>query len=273
MGFKRSSKHGKVYNDDKKTKGSSKNHPGNSDGSTNLKRDSVDVHKEIKKEVAKHGGVQIEDVQWFAGDNEKIRYHLDKYGDVVYQGGFEEALESLGASPVSNSEIKELAGYDEDTDVDEDDFDSDEDQAVYDYLNEKQDDNTYNYSASLAKHLNYGFFEMGDKKFMTFKEHNGTGDVRGGYGDNMLYEISDIDTGATGEPKGDLSEYLNPEMHVTLTYKGEKYDVRKDGGANGFYDIESADGGIDDDTEKKIKGEYSGNLYSAFEEYQDKHGE
>ena len=52
MGF-HTGKHGKVYNDDKKSKGSSSNHPGNHDGSTNLVRESVDVHEEIKKETAK----------------------------------------------------------------------------------------------------------------------------------------------------------------------------------------------------------------------------
>ncbi len=56
MGFKRSSKHGKVYNDDKKSHGSKSNSPNNDDGSNDHQREEIDprIAKEEHDKILDH---------------------------------------------------------------------------------------------------------------------------------------------------------------------------------------------------------------------------
>ena len=68
MGF-HTGKHGKVYNDDKKSKGSSSSHPGNHDGSHESARDDLTVSEKI-------------DLAFQPSNNgNSVEPHLSEYGD------------------------------------------------------------------------------------------------------------------------------------------------------------------------------------------------
>ena len=271
MGW-RTRKDGRHYNTDKKVREVSDDDV-DAETSSNVNEKELEEFAKAKSEDFESDGIEVTNVNWWDAENAGVRYDVDKYGDVYFKNGFESVLHDLGADELSDSEIKELLEYESsegNTDVTIDDWEKDKEQAKYDFLNEKEDNNTYNFSAALQKHLNFGFWELGDKTYFIFKEHSGHGDIRGNYDDNRIYDISNIDTGVTGEPKGDLSLLLNPEFSVDFKYKGEKYSIRKDGGANGFYDLESSDGGYDSDLEKEIGGEFDKNFYNAFEKYAEK---
>ena len=174
-------------------------------------------------------------------------YEITEHGTIAYNGGFAGMLENQGFQRIGDEEIGEMIAMDEDTDVSIEDFEEDPEQAIYDYLNEKQNENTYNYSSAIDKDLNYGFIETDDgRTLMTFKEHKG-GDVRGNYGDNVIYDITDFDNGNTGDPKMDIAELLDPRISATVRgADGKDYDVSIDGGMNGAEWLDGEPEGLDD---------------------------
>lgn len=148
---------------------------------------------------------------------------LDEYGNVTYPNGLASAIEEVGGRILSDKEIKkifkqEIKGADGD---------------VWDALNEFETDNTYNFSPALAETYNYGYAEKDGKIYFIFRTHLG-GDVRGNYSDHEVVDITDIDTGATGEPQGDMIGLLNPEVYIDGNFKGKQATYRYMGGGGGF---------------------------------------
>ena len=68
MGF-HTGKHGKVYNDDKKSKGSSSNHPGNYDGSSEIIRADNIPDRKLTQDELQNIQIEVTDVQQ---ENQKI---------------------------------------------------------------------------------------------------------------------------------------------------------------------------------------------------------
>jgi hypothetical protein len=175
-------------------------------------------------------------------------YEITDFGSISYIGGFQGMLDRQGYDKVGEDDIRSLIDHEYgngETDVSPDDFDDDPEQAIYDYLQEKQDDNTYNYSSAIEKDLNYGFFEVNGRTYMSFKEHIG-GDVRGNYKDSVLYDITDFDNGATGDPIMDISALIDPRIYARVEHNGEQHDVTFDGGMSGAEWNDGKPDGVDD---------------------------
>jgi len=181
----------------------------------------------------------------FFGEN--VSAEIDKNGDIVYPNGLGGAIKELGGRKVSKSEIKQLMMEDEEGYVD-----------VEEFLNSKQSDNTYNYDPPLTKTYNYGTFETeGGKSFISFKTHLG-GDVRGNYSDSVLFEITDIDSGTTGDPSGDILILLSPRLYIRGNFKGKSADYDYLGGGSGF--------DTSDTSQPDIEEEF-GTFFDKYEQY------
>lgn len=213
-----------------------------------VKDDSVNEPESSEPEET---GPQIKYAQlddYGMGLEEGKDYEITEFGSISYIGGFQGMLDRNGYDQVDDDDIRSLIDYEYgngETDVSPDDFDDNPEQAIYDYLQEKQNDNTYNYSSAIEKDLNYGFFEVGDRTYMSFKEHQG-GDVRGNYSDSVLYDITDFDNGATGDPKMDISALIDPRIYAQVEHNGEQHDVTFDGGMNGAEWNDGKPEGVDD---------------------------
>jgi hypothetical protein len=108
-------------------------------------------------------------------------------------------------------------------------------------------------------------FESNGRHYIAFKEHSGHGDVRAGYGDDVIYSTQEAD-------EDGIWSLLNPEVDVVLkaTIKGkeETIDVLMDGGSSGFFNWNLASGtGISDDVEKSIAGDYNKRIQEKVEEF------
>jgi len=217
---------------------------------TRKSRDQSTKSKGVKVErKARDKSVKPIGVSWYFGENQGIDYYFTKFGSIKFPNGISKALEQFGAKKVTPRDARELAMQDPDFDFETvqdkfqwDENDSEDFKYLTSYADSKQTDNTYNYSSGLYDTLNYGIFKDAgeDRTFISFSEHHG-GDVRGNYGDAVLYEITDIDTGATGEPDGDITEFLAPQVDFTFEYNGNSYDARYDD-MNGFDHPEKFEG-------------------------------
>jgi len=198
---------------------------------------------EMREKKSMEQGIEIIGISFYDGMNDGGKFRIGRGATVDYKGGWEGNLKGFGSKKLSSKEIKELAKQMDGTDIESE-------QDEYDWLNEKQTNNTYNGSSAIYPDINFGFFQSNDDRiFMSFKEHGGTGDIRGGYGDNMLFDITDIDTGATGEPEGDLVPFMYPTLNVNVKINGKKYYYDVDGGMQGITETYEVD---DKGNEKSI---------------------
>ena len=269
MGWK-SKKDGTHFNTDKTVRSSEPSVEVNLEIDNNSDEFSEGVKKDFENQE-----VEIMDIGWDFGDQNNIKYKIDEYGDIKIEGGIEKGIEELGGRKLSHKETAKLSDKDHDFNFDEEEDkwrwkpgDPVELKKAISYAQEKQNDNTYNFSSLLHPVLNYGIWEddLG-RTFLSLSQHI-SGDVRGNYEDPEVYEITGIDTGATGEPKGDISEFLAPSINYKLKIGNRELYVRKDGmnypeyDEDGTYvdskDVEKLFEGkdIDDIFTKAIKREY-----------------
>ena len=193
-----------------------------------------------------HGKITTKDFEidnTFIGiEGEGVTSELDEYGDVSYPKGLGKALEEVGGVKLSKTEIKRLL-------LEVDGEKPKDDDELYDALNEHETDNTYNYSPALADTYNYGFIETEDgKTYFIFKTHLG-GDVRGNYSDQEVYDITELDLGYTGEPKGDIIPILNPEVYIKGTIHGKEAEYVYRGGGSGFDTTDTSQPSLEEDYE------------------------
>ena len=210
----------------------------------------------------RYGELKVEDfeIENITPDffGEDITASIDADGDIKYPHGLGGAIEEAGGNKVSKSEIKKILAEVFDEIMEEKAEHETEDDVIEQTLNFKQDNNTYNYDPPLAEIYNYGVFKTEDERtFISFKTHLG-GDVRGNYADSVLYDITDIDTGATGEPEGDIIVLLSPRVSITGNFKGKRADYEYMGGGDGF---DTADTDQPD-----IEGNF-GDFYDKYEQF------
>lgn len=185
---------------------------------------------------AKRPSVEVTSIVFDDGENYGGDYRIVYGGSVQYKDGWAGELKALNGKKLSNKQIAEIAEQEGKK------IDPDNEEQVSDYANEKQNDNTYNGSSAIYPDINFGFFKVGDKTLMSFKEHGGSGDIRGGYGDNEIWDVSEVDLGFTGEPDGDLIPFMYPRINVNLKIGEKSFTYSDDGGMSGaddFYDIDN----------------------------------
>ena len=226
-----------------------KNGNGSKPASNTVDSNATKVSKPIpttpKKTDVKINYLMVED--YGLGLEEGKDYDIDEYGDVNWIGGIGDVLEKNGARKVSDEVIKEIARNEDGEELQDRPKDYWKQNEIEDWLNSKQNDNTYNYSSRLSHDINYGIFNVGDRTYLSLMTHIG-GDVRGNYEDSELYDISNVDTGATGEPNGDIIQFFDPTVRVNLTVDGKEYDVS-------MYNGMSPDEWTERDTGDYISGE------------------
>lgn len=217
--------------------------------------------------------IKVENAQWYTGIENKIQYKITKDAQIEFPEGFGGALKDVGGRKLTIDEINRLADSDESFDFDYESSRSnyhnnvpEKEIKALEYAETKQNNNTYNWSAALDETLNFGTWK--DKKgrtFISFSQHRG-GDIRGNYTDPEIYEITDLDFGATGEPEGDITMLLNPEITITFKIDDEEFDTKMDGGQTGLYDTTDATGMYRSKLDERIRNT-SGFLYEKVEDF------
>ncbi len=223
---------------------------------------------EMKEKKMPEIKFEVENVRWSVGESYGIRHEVGDFGEIIFPDGFSGGIEDLGGQYLDEEDVAQLINMDNSTDWNEEDVEKDMTEATQGYAGDKQDNNTYNQSASLDKQVNFGIFTIDGDPYISIKEHSGHGDVRAGYGDDDIYKIQDADIDG-------IYAMLSPELDITLkaTIKGkeETVDVLMDGGMSGFFNWNFASGtGIPDDVEKSIAGEYDKRIQKKVEEFLEK---
>jgi len=212
--------------------------------------------------------IEVTGISFREAENEGVTYRIHSMGgSVEYKDGWAGALKQLGGEKLSFDEAKKLAMEDDKTEFgNEQDF--------YNYANEKEDDNTYNGSSAIYPDINFGFFEVGDKQYMAFKQHSGHGDIRGSYDDDEIWDITDVGTGATGEPKGDLIPFMYPILTASVKIDGRNINYDFDGGMHGdseWYDEDQNENITEDEFKGLLKNADTFQLSDALEKWAKEH--
>ena len=212
-------------------------------------------HDMRNKKTITEPNVKIEWIGWDFGEENDIKYMISPHGSVKIVGGVKAGIEKLGGKILTDKQIVELSKKDPEFVFNESDYhfmpnDTEEKKIAFAYGLSKQSDNTYNYSSNLDPTLQLGKWIIDDdeKYYISFSEHRG-GDVRGNYDQPIVMDVTDVDTGASGEPDTDLLDFLYPTINWDIEINGKQFVVQSNGGNadeyverdTGAYNMEDAE--------------------------------
>ena len=172
-----------------------------------------------KRDDVKQSTYKILDVS-FDSMGSDVTADVDENLNIDYPNGFGGALKEMNCTKVTDKEAMKLLNVTDDNYEGED--------TAQDAIHNLQTDNTYNGSSAISHDLNFGMKEINGRKYISFSTHRG-GDVRGNYGPAELWDITDLDNGATGDPFGDVTVLLHPQVYIQVKIKGKNVAYTWDG--------------------------------------------
>ncbi len=230
--------------------------------------DPVKLKKEmIRKKQSLGNPLKITGVNFNIADDFDIKYSIDEDGELAYNGDIGKALETMGARKLTTKEVGVLIDDDDDTDVTSQEFYKDNKEAEGEYVAEKTSDHTQNFGSILQDDYGFGTFKVDGRELLSVRPQH-TDDGEGIYDIGLIEDVEGV--GKENKTYYAVSLF-DPRLSIRFDYNGDKFEVTKSNGREGFVDLNNdGDFSVDKETENKISGEYDENFEKALSEFKKK---